>query len=154
MNDVPAETYTKLRDQALGVTATSLGLTGGVHGVLMETGYPEAVVTLVAMADGAASLYFSNGGGLIGAGEHPGPAAAARALIAFVSDHLNALTPATTTPLPAPGRTRFHVLTDRGILAAEASEDDLGEGRHALSPLFYAAHELITEMRMVDEAGH
>jgi hypothetical protein len=44
------------------------------------------------------------------------------------------------------------VLTVRGILTAEASEADLGENRHVLSPLFYAAQELITEMRKVDKA--
>jgi hypothetical protein len=152
MNYAPAEIYTKLRDQALGVTANTLVVTNGVHGLLMETGYPEAVVTLVAMADGAASLYFSNGGGIIGAGEHEGPKVAARSLIAFAAHNLKGFVPTTTTPLPAPGRTRFYVLTDRGILTAEASEADLGENRHALSPLFYSAQELITEMRKVDEA--
>jgi hypothetical protein len=29
---------------------------------------------------------------------------------------------------------------------------DLGENRHVLSPLFYSAQELITEMREVEEA--
>ena len=41
-----------------------------VWAVLMETGMDNAAYTLVAAADGAASLYFSNGGGMIGAGEH------------------------------------------------------------------------------------
>jgi hypothetical protein len=153
MNYAPAETYTKLRGQALGVTAKTLGVSGGVHGVLMETGYPEAVVTLVAMADGAASIYFSNGGGIIGAGEHEGPKVAALSLIAFAAHNLKGFVPTTSTPLPDPGRTRFYVPSDRGILAAEASEMDLGENRHALSPLFYSAQELISEMRKIDEAG-
>ena len=36
-----------------------------VWGVVMETGYPEAVVTLVSLGDRTTSLYFSNGGGII-----------------------------------------------------------------------------------------
>jgi hypothetical protein len=40
--------------------------------LLMETGYPEAVATLVAVADGTSSLYFSNGGGFIGVGTPAG----------------------------------------------------------------------------------
>lgn len=152
MNYAPADIYTKLRGQALGVTAKSLGVSDGVHGVVMETGYPEAVVTLVAMADGAASLYFSNGGGIIGAGEHERPKVAARSLIAFAAHNLEGFVPTTSTPLPDPGRTRFYVLADRGIFTAEASEVDLGENRHSLSPLFYSAQELITEMRIVDTA--
>ena len=152
MNYAPAEIYTKLRSQALGVTAKTLGVNDRVHGVLMETGYPEAVVTLVAMADGAASLYFSNGGGIIGAGEHEGPKVAARSLIAFAAHNLKGFVPTAETPLPTPGQTRFYILSDRGIFTAEASEVDLGENRHALSPLFYSAQELITEMRKVDES--
>jgi hypothetical protein len=152
MNYAPAEIYTKLRGQALSFTAKTLPATDGVHGVLMETGYPEAVVTLVAMGDGAASLYFSNGGGIIGTGEHDGPKVAARSLIALAAHNLIGFVPTTATPLPTPGRTRFYVLTDRGILTAEASEDDLGENRHPLSTLFYSAQELITEMRKVAEA--
>jgi hypothetical protein len=35
-------------------------------GVLMETGYDSATVTLFALSDGTTSLYFSNGGGVIG----------------------------------------------------------------------------------------
>ncbi|HTU68344.1 MAG TPA: hypothetical protein VMF52_20545 [Steroidobacteraceae bacterium] len=152
MNYAPSEIYTQLREQAFATTAKGVGAVDSVYGFLMETGYPEAVVTLVAMADGSASLYFSNGGGIIGAGEHEGPAVAARTLIAFAAHNIEKLAPAKSTPLPTPDRTRFYVLTARGILTAEASEDDLGEDRHVLSPLFYAAQELISEMRQVDES--
>ncbi|MBL4575724.1 MAG: hypothetical protein JKY51_06460 [Opitutaceae bacterium] len=41
-----------------------------VWAVMMETGFPESAYTLIASADGSASIYFSNGGGIIGAGEH------------------------------------------------------------------------------------
>ena len=68
MNYAPAEIYTELRSQALGATAQALGTKEQTFGVIMETGYPEAVVTLIALSDGTASLYFSNGGGVIGAG--------------------------------------------------------------------------------------
>jgi hypothetical protein len=117
----------------------------------METGYPDATVSLVAMADGAASLYLSTGGGMIGAGQHPKPAAAARSLVALASHNLERLKTATDKPLPAPGRVRFYVLTKRGVLTAEAGESELGESRHDLSPLFYAGQDLISEMRKVDE---
>lgn len=153
MNYTPAEIYTKLRSQALGATAQALGTMEQTFGVIMETGYPEAVVTLIALSDGTASLYFSNGGGMIGLGQHEGPAVAARSLISFADHNLTQLAPASDTPLPQPGHTRFYVLTRSGTLTAEAKEMDLGENRHVLSPLFYSAQELITEMREVEEAG-
>ena len=152
MNYAPAEIYTKLRSQALGATANALGTKEQTFGVIMETGYPEAVVTLVALSDGTASLYFSNGGGMIGLGQHKGPAVAARSLIAFADHNLEKLTSTSNTPLPQPGYTRFYVLTQSGTLTAEAKEMELGENRHVLSPLFYSAQELITEMREVEES--
>lgn len=151
-NYAMAEVYTKLRSQALGAAAKTLGSKEQTFGVIMETGYPEAVVTLVALADGTASLYFSSGGGMIGLGQHERPAVAARSLISFADHNLKQLTPAADTPMPRPGHTRFYVLTQRGTLTAEAEEMELGENRHVLSPLFYSAQELITEMRNVEES--
>lgn len=151
MSYAPAEIYLKMRAHALGVTANELKTKEQTFGVIMETGYPEAVVTLVAMADGTVSLYFSNGGGMIGMGQHEKPAIAARSLISFADHNLSHLLPAKDTPLPKPGYTKFYVLTQSGTLTAEAKEEDLGENRHVLSPLFYSAQELITEIRKVDE---
>jgi hypothetical protein len=142
--------YQDLRSQVLSITAEQLGTSTGTFGVLMETGYPEAVVTLVALSDGTASLYFSNGGGIIGAGAHEGPRVAAQSLISFAAHNRHHLAPTTQTPVPSPGRTRFYVLTTDGLLTAEAPEDDLGENRHALSPLFHSAHALISEMHDSD----
>ena len=67
-----ADIYQGLRQQVLTLDPLSLGLdpsaSNRVWGVLMETGYPEAVASLVVIADGTVSLYFSNGGGIIGVG--------------------------------------------------------------------------------------
>ena len=65
-----AEVYSDLRKQVLSLTSEQLGTNSPVLAVLMETGYPEAVATLVSVADGSSSLYYSNGGGIIGAGEY------------------------------------------------------------------------------------
>jgi hypothetical protein len=149
MEYVPVDTYLGLRMQALQTRSPADAGGSPTCGLLMETGYPEAVVTLVALADGTASLYFSNGGALIGAGQHERPAVAARSLLAFALHNLAHLELTTAYPLPKPGHTRFYVLTTDGVRTAEALEDDLGHNRHVLSPLFYAAHELITEMREI-----
>jgi hypothetical protein len=45
---------------------------------------------------------------------------------------------------------RAGVLTSNGVLTAASLERELGENRHVLSPLFYAAQELITETRTSD----
>jgi hypothetical protein len=151
----PAEVMRQLREQALTLGAAELGLErmprGGVWGVLMETGIPNAAVSLVSFADGTTSLYFSSGGRVLGAGAHVRVRAVADAFLARVAEHLAHFTPARTTPLPAPGRVRFYVRSTGGTLTAEAGEEDLGQGRHALSPVFHAGHSLITAVRQHSE---
>ena len=137
--------------RTLEVSAGSLAIQDEVFGVVMETGYPEAIVTLVSFADGTASLYFGNGGGVVGSGQHAGPAAASRSLVLLAARSKQGLVAATSTPLPRVGCTHY-VLTQRGAVTTEAKEEDLGEHRHALSPLFYAAQDVITEIRKVEEA--
>ena len=150
-SEPPANVYTDLRTQALSQTPATLGSSDSTVGVLMETGYPGAVVTLVAFVDGSASLYFSNGGGIIGAGQHERVAAAAQALVTIAARYLSSLTATAKYPLPGLGRTRFHVLTASGVLTAEAAQDDLGNNRLPLSPLFHAGHALIAEIRAIEE---
>ena len=148
---VPADIYLQLRATALAQTPASLGVTDDTVGVLMETGYPGAVATLVAFIDGSASLYFSDGGGMIGAGQHPESAASAKSLVEIAGNNLSKFTPTRKFPLPALGHTRFFVVTARGVLTAEAAEDDLGNNRLPLSTVFHAGHALIAEMRQVEE---
>jgi hypothetical protein len=151
-----AVAYDGLRSQVLALDPAQVGLTpsefGPVWGLLMETGYPEAVATLVALGDGTVSLYFSNGGGIIGVGGHEGPRQACRELLAFAPAFLDKVERAAEHPLPAQGRTRFSLLTFNGVFAAEATENDLGENRHPLSPLFYKAQAVITQARLVSQA--
>jgi hypothetical protein len=147
-----------LRDQVLGLEPGAVGAAPTrarphVWGVLMETGYPEAVATLVVLADGTTSLYFSNGGGVIGAGAHQTVRTAGEKLLAAGEAHFSAFTPAIDHPLPGVGRVRFILRTFDKTMATEAAEADLGGGRHPLSRLFYAAHGVITAVREASPAG-
>jgi hypothetical protein len=118
-----------------------------VWGVLMETGYAEGGATLVVFAEGTTSLYFSNGGGIIGAGEHAIVRTASESFLSTAEANLAAFGAALATPPPEVGRVRFYLRTFQGTLGTEAKENDLGEGRHPLSPLFHAGHAVITAIR-------
>jgi len=149
-----AETYSGLRKMVFEATPSQVGLKAGpseVWAVLMETGYPDAVVTLLAISDGTVSIYFSNGGGIIGLGQHPGPERAAKSFLALAGQFVSKSQSAKEHPLPVPSMTRFYLLTGSGTYFAEAKEQDLGEGRHQFAPLFHKGHELITEIRLVEE---
>ena len=145
--------YLGLREQIFSVAPREVGIIpDGVWGVVVETGYAEGSATLIALADGTASMYFSSGGGVIGAGQHEKPAAAAKELIRRAAEFVNECEPVKSFPLPRVGETRFYLFLPAGKLTASAPEVELGEDRHRLSPLFYAAHELITEIRVIQEA--
>lgn len=144
----PADVYSGLRGQVLALKPGDLGLPDKKPlAVLMETGYDEAVATLAVIADGTTSLYFSNGGGIIGAGQHVPVQKVSSEFLANVAGVSNRLTPTTDFPLPKRGRVRFYLLCGEGIRTAEASEQDLGHDRHVLSPIFHKAHEVITAVR-------
>jgi hypothetical protein len=152
----PATVDLNLREQALSITAAELSLAPTasqphVWGLLVDIGYPEGVATLVVFAEGTTSLYFDNGGGIIGGGEHASVRAAATRLLATAEAHLAMLAPAPAAPLPAVGHVRFTLRTFEGTLGAEASEADLVARRHPLSTLFSATHEVITALREVTE---
>lgn len=145
-----------LRRLVLSTSPADLGLTVDadrerVYGVLMETGHDAAVVMIVSLIDGTTSLYVSTGGGTIGAGEQEPVAEATRAFVAMAQVFVGQTEPTTTFDLPDLGRVRFHLLTVGGGRTAEAGEDDLGVGRHALSPLFHAGQDVITEIRLLSE---
>ncbi|MDP6633698.1 MAG: ribosomal protein L7/L12 [Phycisphaerae bacterium] len=146
-----AEVYTRLRNQALQLEPGAIGLSNtdqsDVIAVLMETGYPEAVATLVAIADGAASLYFSNGGGIVGAGEYEPVRQASKTFIKFSQGFVTQAALTEAFPLPQKGNVRVYLVTGGGVYTFKASEDDLGGGRHACSALFHKGHELIAAIR-------
>ncbi len=147
------EIYDDLRSQALSLSPDVAGATkdDDILTILMETGYPEAVATLIATPDGSASLYYSSGGGTIGAGGHDGPNSAARALIKTAGLFKKDLEKTETSPLPREGFVRFYVVTRSALFTAEIKEEDLGEERHELSPLFFAGHELISAIIAIDK---
>ncbi|WP_457098144.1 hypothetical protein [Lysobacter sp. P5_B9] len=99
--------------------------------------------TLVVLADGTTSLYFSNGGGIIGAGEKPDVREASRQFIGWGNRLVGSAESARSTQAPAKGSTKFFFLTFDGIRSYTAPEVELGEERDALAPLFHAGHAVI-----------
>ena len=140
-----------LREQAFSIALpANSGAARGqttIGALFMETGYAEAVASLVCFADGTTSLYLSNGGGMIGAGEHASVRTAATTFFAVGAHSLHELTGAAEHPLPRVGQVRFYARTDDGLWVAEAPEADLGGGSHQLSQLFFTAHGVITAIR-------
>jgi len=152
----PAQTYLKLRSHLLSLAPAEIGLTPSsktphVWGVLMETGYTVGTATLVSLADGTTSLFYSTGGGMLGSGEYTPVAEASKALVAQAENHPQHMSSTNKFPLPEVGQVRFILLTYTGIFSAEAPEKIIASGTHLLSPLFTRANETLTQLRLLAE---
>ncbi len=153
----PVQAIKDLRSQLLTSPPETLGFSKAgsdseVFGILMETEYPEALATLVSLRDGNSSLYLGHGGGVIGGVGHENVRRAAMGFVKESAKYLTSMKSTTLFPYPAVGRVTFYVLTFNGVLTAEADQNELGAGKHALSPLFYAGHEIITQLRQISQA--
>jgi hypothetical protein len=109
------------RDRLLSTTAQQNGVTPvrGVWGVLVERGYPKGVATVIALADGNASLSLSKGGGIRGGNAYAPARAAAQLLCQQAADSMGLTAPTKEFPAPTAGRVRFYVLTTDGVRVAE-----------------------------------
>ena len=146
-----------LRKMALELKPEDIGLNRDqfkhpVWGLLMETGFDEGYVSLISLAEGTTSLYFSSGGGIIGAGTHSTVRDAAGHFLSGAQYFFKNATAVDSYPAPAAGEVNFYFLAFDGIYAYTAPEQLLGEGKDTLSNLFFAGHELIGEVRKIEQA--
>ena len=149
------EMYSRLRLLALQMKPADLGLgeirDGEPYGIVMDMDVDGDTATLTSFASGDASFYLSTGRIIIGGGEHVAVADAAKRFVDGAGQHLERMAKSDAQPRPGPGQVNFYVLISQGVLAATQPEKDLGEGRVPLSPLFYAGHDVITQLRLIEE---
>ncbi len=150
-----AEVIAELRGLALTLDPNEIGISREnfahpVWGMVMETGFADGYFTLITLADGSTSLYFSSGGGMIGAGEYAAVRRAVGHYLTGAQYFFERAEPVDEYPRPAPGKVTFYFLAFDGVFAYTASERRLGVGDDELSNLFYAAHGVIDEIRKID----
>jgi hypothetical protein len=162
------DTLLLLRDRLLRGKATTYGIDAKLPawGVVMEEGVDGGFFTLVALADGSASIYFSNGGGVIGGEAVPAINAAARRMVERAAQDLPAcaisdakcwherpsLQRAANFPRISRGDVQFYVLTPTGVLTASAMKMHLASRSNPGWPLYFAGHDVITGLREASEA--
>jgi hypothetical protein len=148
-----------LRSKILSLDPAAVGLRPsvelpGVWGVLMEMGFPDGAATIVSLADGTTSLYTSEGGGVIGGGEHAPVAAATRRFLVEAEATEAGLSPAAPAEvqLPPADVVSFVVLGYSGTQVGAADEDELASMQHPLSRLYAAGQDVITALREAEES--
>jgi hypothetical protein len=144
--------YAALRQQVLDLKPPTLG--PGAAGTLpllagmMEMGMTNGVASLVVFADGTTSMYWSTGGGIIGAGFHEPIKRPRRVFLAMFIRHLGKMGPDPTGATPGAGMIHLRAITrDSGRLLVAGPDKDFAEKRNPLWEVFYAGHALIAEMR-------
>ena len=147
------EMYRTLRSMALAYDPSAVEVAedapwSGALVAMMETGLPAGTATLVAIADGTVSMYFSTGAAVIGAGEHAAVRGAAERFRSVAAESRHLLQRTEDFPLPDAGQVRFHVRTVDGAYSTAVPEALLRTGRHAIASLYHAGQDLITEVRL------
>jgi hypothetical protein len=152
----PAQTYLQLRSRTFSLNPTELGLepsneAPNVWGVLVEMGYEVGTASLVSLADGTTSLYYSTGGGMLGSADYQALAEASKAFVSQAENHFVHMSPANDFPLPEAGQVRFILLTYSGAYSLEVPEKLLVSGDHPLSPLFERAQQALALLHQLAE---
>lgn len=137
---------------------TTLGLDPAgapVWAGLVDMATGAGTATLVVVADRTVSLYTSSGGAVLGAGEHASVARLVVPFLARMEECLDWLEPAEELPLPPPGHVRLSALVwgTPPARSAVKREKALVAGLDPVhSGLYRAAHTVLTEIRLLDEA--
>lgn len=118
----------------------------------MESGLDGGGTMLVyGTRDGDAGIYLSSGGGFIGGVGHAHIRARAAYLVKVAAGCLGNLTLTEEHPLPTLGRFRFSILTPTGARVAEAGQKEITDGLHVLSPVSFAADDILTSFRLLQQ---
>lgn len=147
----------KLRERILSSSPDEIGIIvpetpNGVWGLVMDMGVDDHGATLVALIDGNASLYIGERSGVIGGVAHEKVRRAAAAAVQAAEASAGSFRASGIQPMPPDGAIRFYALARHGLLASEpVAADALTTGEHRLSPLFTAANEVITQLRLSSE---
>ncbi len=139
--------YPKMRDLGMHMELPTSG-DGVVRTVLMDWHVTAGTVTVMAAADGTASLYLSSGGGFIGGGESkPILHEAALHAIQLANGLVAKANAVDSSPLPREGVVYFYFNTHAGLRRAEAAEADLKSGTSEFSKLGGAMQAIVTGYR-------
>ncbi len=145
-----------LRRTALTTPATDLGFESDtdfprVYGVLTDWDVGGTIATVMSMRDGTASLYTTSTFGVMGGQEHESVRQAATRYVAIAEQFVDASEPVTDFTYPESDQVYYYLLTYEGVRRCTANISALEKMADPTTPLFAAAQEVLTELRMLTE---
>jgi hypothetical protein len=152
----PEVVYQGLRNMVLHGTRERFGLAPAKSstepwGVVMDWGVANGTATVMALADGSASIYMSGGGGYLGGQKQEAVRVAAHLAVETAAEFQSQMKLTNDYVLPASGEVIFYILTDSGVFTASDKEEELREPGHPLVKLGNAMQNVITQYRILEE---
>jgi hypothetical protein len=145
--------YPKLREHALLRIRLNNLANDSVHSVLMDWDVGNGTATVLAAADGTASIYLTSGGGCLGGGQkYPEIRDAALGAVRLATELFSQFKTTETFDLPAAGDVFFYLTTTSSVRLAIAKEADLKTGQDPLFALGAFMQEIITQYRLNSSA--
>lgn len=125
----------------------------GVWGSVTDISREHGSATVVFLADGTASLYFSTGGGILGGESHESVRRAGANLLQCLERSFASFRTGAPGSLPTAGNVRFYVKARDGLFVSdEVSVDELASGHHALSACFVDVNKVVLALREIAHA--
>ena len=152
--DKAMSTYLGLRNLALSIASTEKERPSKnpdePRAVLMDIALTHRTATIVAYADGTASIYISNGGGFLGGGQkYASIREGAHKMLATAHQLQPKMQATKQFPLPEKGDVFFYLVTASEVYTARAPRSELDIRTHAFTELYAAGQEIITQYRLL-----
>jgi len=122
-----------------------------VYGVLTEWDIDGVTATVMSMRDGTASLYTTSTFGIIGGQGHESVRQAAVRYVKTAEQFAKAGKPVTEFAYPKSDLVFYYLLTYDGIQLVTGDMTAIERGPDPTRPLFAAAQDVLTELRLITE---
>lgn len=149
-------TYASMRKLAFNYTPEQLGLKlendDQVYGAVVDMGVGAGnTATMICFIDGTASLYFSNGGGIIGAGQHDSVKQVVTSFLVSSHQALPVMKRAENIDiLPDENHHIVYLFTPAGVFTIDIAIEDIQNSKEAYF-LFSLSQMVLSEIRKVSK---
>jgi len=152
----PADAGKALRTMILTTEPQKMGFASEqdypqVYGVLTDWNLGDYTASILSMKDGMASLYTTTTFGIIGGEGHESVREAAKRYVKIAGQYYDQSVPVTDFPYPPRGKVNFYLLTYEGVRLCVGDEAGINKGTDSMRPLFAAAQDVLTALRIVTE---
>ncbi len=152
----PNEKYLGLRQKVLNLKPSDIGITldneQQVYAAVIDMPINKNIASLICMLDGTVSLYYSNGGGMIGLGQKFDEIRqAGGSFLVSVGQALTKFDRVNKFPLPDGNKTNVYLITMNCIYKASFDMNKINSSSKEISFVNYLIQNIINKIRECSE---